>query len=281
MGVELRLLGSVEARVDNQVLDIGHARQRCVLSVLMVEANRAVPADRLVERVWSAGTPRHARTALSGYLSRLRRVVEPAPEVQIARRPGGYALTVEPMAVDLHRFRTLVGHAHVAGTDERAAAYYTEALGLWQGEPFANLDTPWINGVRATLEEERRTAELDRNDAELRCSRHARLLPQLSAQASARPLDERLAGQLMVAFYRCGRQAEALASYQQLRARLADELGADPGLPLRRLHEQVLRSDELLAAPTALRGPARPHRAGFPPPRGHTRCCRTARARWS
>jgi DNA-binding SARP family transcriptional activator/tetratricopeptide (TPR) repeat protein len=247
--VEFHLLGPVEAWADGQVLVLGHARQRCVLTALLVDANRLVSADQLIERVWAHRMPRNPRAALAGYLSRLRRLLAPISDARILRRPGGYVLTVEPTAVDLYRFRDLVARARAAGQSEDAATSYAQAFALWRGEPFATLDTPWINDIRAGLQRERHNAELDRTDVALTRGLHAALVPALSARVCAYPLDERLTGQLMLALYRCGRQADALQHYHRLRLRLADELGTDPTPPVQRLYERILRSDPALAGP--------------------------------
>jgi DNA-binding SARP family transcriptional activator/tetratricopeptide (TPR) repeat protein len=248
-GVRFELLGAVEVRIDGHLVEAGHARQRCVLAALLVDANRAVPTDQLVERVWGGQLPQRARNTLSGYLSRLRGLLAGAGDVAITREPTGYLLTVDPAAVDLHRFRQLVAEARGHPAAATAAALLDQALGLWRGEPFATLDTPWLTDVRHALEAERLSVLLDRNDLALGLGRHAGLLAELSGLAAAHPLDERLAGQLMLALYRSGRQAEALHRYQQIRCRLAEELGVDPSPPLQRLHRQILSTDAVLAAP--------------------------------
>lgn len=120
MGVEFRLLGSLEARLDDRLVDLGHARQRSVLAVLLIEVNRPVPADQLVERVWADRPAHDARGALYGYLSRLRRVLAATDEVCLARQPEGYLLTVDPLAVDLHRFHYLLAHAREAQDEDCA-----------------------------------------------------------------------------------------------------------------------------------------------------------------
>ncbi|SFR22262.1 DNA-binding transcriptional activator of the SARP family [Lentzea waywayandensis] len=249
------LLGDVEVRVDGRVVDIGHSRQRCVLAVLLVEANRLVPVDVLVDRVWGESVPHRARNAVAGYVSRLRQVLP--DEVRIVGRQGGYVLTADPMSVDLHRFHALVERARAQPGE--AVALLDEALGLWRGEPFSTVDTPWLAGVRTALEARRFAALLDRNDLVLRQGRHAELLAELDATAAAFPLDERLAGQVMLALYRCGRQADALLRYEQVRLRLADELGADPGPDLRSLHKKILTADLALpvTAPRQLPAPPR------------------------
>jgi len=245
MAVEFRLLGDVEVWVDGRLVDVGHARQRGVLVALLVEANRPVPADLLLDRMWTGRLPQRARNALSGYVSRLRQLL-PAADVTIARQPGGYRLTVDPMAVDLHRFDYLVGLARTTTGEDEAGALFEQALGLWRGDAFGTLETPWLETVRASLEAQRLGAELDRNDLALRRGRHAALEGELAAKTAAYPENERLAGQLMLALYRCGRQADALHHYERLRRHLAEELGADPSPPLRQLHQQILTSDAAL-----------------------------------
>ncbi|WP_105968827.1 BTAD domain-containing putative transcriptional regulator [Streptomyces geranii] len=255
------LLGGVEARVRGRLLDLGHARQRSVLAVLLVEAGRSVPVGELVDRVWADTSPRQARDTLYGYVSRLRRALADVDGADIVRRSGGYVLGVERATVDLHRFHDLVAGARAAGEDDRAAALFDQALGLWRGEALAGLDTPWINALRTTLDQERLAAELDRTDIQLRRGQHTELLAGLARRAEAHPLDERLAGQLLLALYRCGRPADALHGYERLRQRLAAELGCDPSPPLRRLHQRLLTADSALDLPAA--GPA-PVRAAVP-----------------
>jgi len=246
VSVEFRLLGDIETRIDGHPVDIGHVRQRCVLVALLVEPGRAVPADQLIEHVWADQLPHNARNALSAYVSRLRRVLAGTDEVRIVRGPGGYALVVDPMAVDLHLFHDLVGQARAAGRDEGAAGLFARALGLWRGEAFATLDTPWINAVRDMVAAQRLLAETERNDVELRLGRHGELLAELPARVQENPLDERLAGQLMLVLYRCGRQSEALVHYEVVRRRLADELGVAPAAPLRELYQRIVTSDPAL-----------------------------------
>ncbi|GIF04990.1 AfsR/SARP family transcriptional regulator [Actinoplanes siamensis] len=247
MAAEFGVLGVVEARIDGRPVDLGHARQRCVLGVLLVEAGRPVTVDQLIDRVWGGSAPQRAAGALYSYLSRLRTAV--AAGAEIRREPGGYLLTVDPQAIDLHRFRRLMTLARGADSDRAAADLIGQALSLWRADPFAGLDTPWLSAMRRTLLGERFAAELDLNDVLLRLGRHGELLPGLSAAVAEHPLDERLAGQAMLALYRCGRQADADERYRRIRRRLADELGSDPGAALRRLHEQILTADPALAVP--------------------------------
>ena len=252
MAVEFRLLGDVEAHADGRRLDIGPARQRCVLVALLVDVNRLVPTDHLIDRVWSDELPHRARNSLAGYLSRLRQVIA-SPGVEIARQPGGYSLTADPSSIDLHCFRQLTSRARAATDPAEADALYERALAMWRGVPFASLDTPWMNDVRNVLEAERLAVALDRNDAGLSAGRHGELLPVLAAMASDHPLDERLAGQLMLAQFRCGRQADALETFRRMRERLVEELGTDPSPALRKVHQQILDGDSGHHAPSPAR----------------------------
>jgi DNA-binding SARP family transcriptional activator/tetratricopeptide (TPR) repeat protein len=240
------LLGEIEVRVDGQPVDVGHVRQRCVLAVLLAEANRPVSVDQLVDRVWGDRRPPHRPgSALQTYVSLLRRALSPVEGLSITRQSAGYRLTVAEETVDLHQFRQLVRRAH-AVTDDSRPELLEQALGLWRSDAFASLDTPWLNVMRDTLDNERHAARLDLTDLRLDLGRHADLLASLSDLTAARPLDERLAGQYLLALYRSGRQADALAHYQRLRRMLADELGSDPSAPVQELHQRILTADPTL-----------------------------------
>jgi DNA-binding SARP family transcriptional activator/DNA-binding transcriptional LysR family regulator len=246
------VLGTLEAEAGGVALDIGHARRRYVLAALLAEPNRPVPPDQLVSRVWGEHPPYRATATLRSYLSRLR-----AAGCPIERTSHGYLLRVEPASLDLHRFRETVARARAAADDVTADALFGEALGLWRGEPFAGLDSPWLTGVREGLAAERHAARLDHHDVSLRLGRHAALLAALPRLAVEHPFDERLTGQLILAYYRCGRQADALAHFESVRRRLAGSLGADPGPALRELHRRILSGDPGLAAPPTVRPEAR------------------------
>ncbi|MCV7075384.1 AfsR/SARP family transcriptional regulator [Mycobacterium szulgai] len=243
MTVEFRLLGDVEVRVDERRLEIGHARRRCVLVALLIDVNHPVSPEQLVDRVWSDRPPRRARNSLAGYVSRLRTLLADAGGVVISRGPAGYMLGTHALSVDLHRFRHLAAQARTTADPVQAAALFERALGEWSGEPFMFLDTPWFNEVRSGVQAERFAVELDRNDAALRAGRHADLLADLIAGLSAHPLDERLAAQLMLAQYRCGRQADALDTYRQTRTRLIEQLGVEPGQLLSQVHQRILAGE--------------------------------------
>ncbi|WP_046499711.1 AfsR/SARP family transcriptional regulator [Streptomyces odonnellii] len=257
MTIGFGVLGEIQARSDGAAVDLGPARQRSVFAALVVDINRTVPVEVLVDRVWGLRPPQRAKPTLYSYVSRLRQALDTIADeasaetgVSIARRPAGYALLADPgtVTVDVHLFRDLAGQAG-ATDDPRAAALFERALGLWRGEPFAGVDTPWFNSLRESLLGERHACRLDRNDVQLRRGHHAALLPELAACHDTHPLDERLAGQLMLALYRSGRAADALRCFEQVRRALAEELGSDPSDELRRLHQRVLVNDPDIAAP--------------------------------
>jgi DNA-binding SARP family transcriptional activator/tetratricopeptide (TPR) repeat protein len=256
--VRLRLLGDVRVVVDGVPLPIKHHQVRGVLATLLVDVNTAVPLDALADRMWGDRPPRLPREALYSYLSRLRGALAPVEGVAIARRSRGYVLEADADTVDLHRFRALVKRADGAADTAARAALLTDALGLWTGSAFAGLDTPWLTTTRDVLAGEHLAAQLDLNDARLGLGQHDDLVAALSALADQRPLDERLAGQLVLALVRGGRQHEALLRYEGLRVALADELGVDPGPALRELHQRVLTADPALLAPVRASAPPVP-----------------------
>ncbi|MGW3494379.1 AfsR/SARP family transcriptional regulator [Streptomyces sp. NPDC001020] len=253
MEVELRVLGEVEVRVDGHRLDLGPARQQRVLAALLLEADQVVTVDELVDRVWGDRSPQRARSTLYSYLSRLRHVLgTQVQEVRIARRSGGYVLTVAATAVDLYRFRGLAATARTAahaGDEDGAARLFEDALAIWQGDVCPGMDTPWFHSQREAARVEHLATVLDWGDLQLRRGCHAELVGVLAALTESHSLDERLVGQLMLALYRVGRPADALNHYEDLRRRLAEELGIDPAPPLRKLHQQILISDPRLAPP--------------------------------
>ncbi len=244
---DIRLLGDTELRINDQPVDIGHARQRSVLVVLLVEPNRTVPVSRMVERVWGTQRlPARPEKVLQTYVTLLRRALSAAGELTLTRRQSGYQLTVDRELVDLHRFLDLVKRGHLAEDDRTASTALEQAIALWRGEPFADLDTPWCQAIRASLAQRHQIAQLDLADIRLRAGRHAELLAELTNWSSLRPLDERLAGQFMLALYRSGRQADALRHYERLRKHLAGDLGTDPGPALQRLYRQIITTDPAL-----------------------------------
>jgi DNA-binding SARP family transcriptional activator/tetratricopeptide (TPR) repeat protein len=249
LGIQFGVLGPVEARENGRFVDLGPARQRYVLGALLVDANQSVSPDALVARIWGEDPPLRAHPTLRSYLSRLRSLL-PTDGCSICRRSGGYVVEVAEEMVDLHRFRRFSANARDAD-DDTAAALLTDALALWRGSPLAGWDTPWAASIREALHAEKLTAELEYHDIQLRRGEHAAVLATLTARAEEHPLDERLARQLLLALYRSGRQAEALHRYEQLRVRLADELGVDPSPALSQLHQQILNAAPALEVTVA------------------------------
>lgn len=221
------VLGTPEVRRGAALVDVGHARQLSVLAVLLVDVNQVVSVDKLLVRVWGEAPPRQAKSALYSYMSRLRTALDGLP---IVRRSGGYVLEADPLSIDLHQFRSLV-----------ARGSHGEAMALVRGEPFEGLHGAWFDGLRETLAGEITAAELDHTDARLAAGEHRTLVAELTARTSERPLDERLAGQLMRALVGADRRSDALAYYSRLQHRLADELGLDPGPALRDLHASLVQ----------------------------------------
>ncbi|MFD7660824.1 BTAD domain-containing putative transcriptional regulator, partial [Actinosynnema sp. NPDC059797] len=237
--MEIRLLGEVVLLARGRPVDLGPPRQRCVWAALAVDAGRVVPVERLVRRVWGEDPPLRARATLLTYLSRLRQAA--AGAVPLTRRSGGYVLQVDEAAVDLHRFRALRAHA--------SAERWARALELWRGDPLTGVPGDWADAERDRLRQEHLAAQHELVDAELRAGRGEGLVAELSARAAEHPLDERVAGQYLLALHRAGRTADALAHYRLVRDRLVDQLGTEPGAPLRELHGRILDADPALTAP--------------------------------
>ncbi len=238
--MRFRLLGEFEVHVGGRPVEIRRPRLRGLLAALLTDLNKVVPADVLAERIWGEQLPVNPRNALYSYVSRLRTALG---EATVTQRSGGYLLTADAEAVDLHVFQRLLDEAAATADDDGKAAVLRRALALWDGEPFTGLDTPWFAGLREALENRRLGAQLDLADLRLRGDRAGELIPELTALAEAHPLDERLRGQLMLALSRAGRPGTALREYDRMRRLLAEELGADPGAALRRVHERILHGD--------------------------------------
>ena len=238
--MEYRVLGPIEALDGERRLPLGGPKQRALLGVLLLAANRVAPRDELLEALWPEGAPATAATALQVYVSRLRKLL---PAGALETQPPGYVLHVRPGELDLERFE------HLA-----AAGMVSEALELWRGPPLGGLELGGSARVDVQRLEERRLAVLeDRVEADLALGRPADLIAELEALVARYPLRERLRGQLMLALYRSGRQAEALEHYRSLQTTLRDELGLEPDASLRRLHTEILRqSGQLEAAAPAV-----------------------------
>jgi DNA-binding SARP family transcriptional activator/tetratricopeptide (TPR) repeat protein len=265
--VEFRVLGPVEVFLAGRRIEIGHARQRSVLAVLLLDLNQVVPTERLIDRVWGENPPASVRNVLYGYIARLRAALAEGmePGAVLGRGPGGYRFEASQDQVDLYRFRRQVAEAGTAPGDDDRATLLRAALRLWHGEALAGLSSPWLDATRDRLKLQKTAAVLDLNDITLRQGHHDALVSGLTEDAVAHPADERLIGQLMLALYRSGQQAEALRRFELTRARLADELGIDPSPGLQELHQQILRADPALALPQATSRRGAASSGGRPP----------------
>ncbi len=253
--MELRVLGPVELRTGGGPVPLPGPRLRAVLGVLALHANRVVASERLLEAVWGLAPPKTARNSLQGHVSRLRRLLADVGEAdRLAFRDPGYLLRVAPDELDLTEFQRHADEGRrllAAGDTEQAAEMLHAALGLWRGAPLADADLAGLEEEVAGLEERRLAVLEDRVDADLACGRHAELVDELDGLTRAHPLRERLRRQQMLALYRAGRPAEALAVYGNSRAVLRERLGIDPSPELDRLHRAMLARDPSLDLPRA------------------------------
>ncbi len=254
--MEFRALGPIELWSAGQRQDLGSARARCILAMLLLTPRTIVPVEVLIDRLWDERPPAKARENLSVYIARLRSSLRQAvgDSVQLAGRARGYVLDVDPEAVDIHQFRRLRRQATAlaaSGDHDHAAVLLREAEGLWRGEALAGISCSWVARMREGLEEERRAAILERVGCELDLGRHADLVGELRGLLAQYPLDETLVAHQMTALYRAGRAADALSLYRETRSRLVAEQGAEPGPALAELHQRMLAGDPALAGPPA------------------------------
>ena len=235
-------------RVGESSLPIGGGKQRTVLALLVLRAGEIVPVERLIDELWSDDPPPSAAHTVEGYISRLRGVLQPyGPTIE--RRGGGYRLDLGRGSVDARTFESLVDDsaaAAAAGEHERAAALSLEGVQLWRGPALADVS---LRAEADRLEELRLRALEQRFDAELQLGRHAGVVAELSTLVGEHPHRERLVAQLMVALYRSGRHADALAVYEATRRSLADELGLQPSADLQRLSGDIVRQETTLTLP--------------------------------
>jgi DNA-binding SARP family transcriptional activator len=261
--VEFRILGPLEVAGAGGEIQLGARKQRALLALLLLHANEVVPTGRLIDLLWADDLPADAAKALQVQVSRLRRAL--GSEDVLHTRPGGYLLRIDPQSLDVARFeehaatgRALLAAGDVAGA-RRALA---DALELWRGAPLADLASePFAQPEIGRLEELHVSAIEDRIEADLMLGAHARIVGELESLVARHQLRDRPRGQLMLALYRCGRQAEALQVYREGRRALVDELGIEPGRPLQELEQAILRQDATLdlavQAPADLPRPGR------------------------
>src|SRR6266540_136633 len=236
------VLGPLEVTNAVGPIPLGGPKQRVVLAHLAVRANSVVPAETLIDQLWGDGPPETAKNTLQTYISHLRKALGPE---RIEGRPPGYVLHLGPHELDATQFELLLGEARAAdGQPDRVGAILREALAMWRGSAFADLAVEGsLSGEIARLEELRLGAIEGRIAADLASGRHTDLIGELERLTREHPLRERLWAQLMLALYRSGRQADALAAFQRARGLLAEELGVDPSPELQRLQERILKQD--------------------------------------
>jgi DNA-binding SARP family transcriptional activator len=253
--LDFRILGPLEVLdVDERPLALGGQKQRAVLGLLLLERGRVVPTEVLVDRLWGEDPPPTATTSLQNTISRLRKLLGPE---RLITKPPGYAVSLGEDELDLARCDRLIERARELKPEPRGALL-RDALALWRGRPLADFGyETWAQGEIGRLEEVRSSLLEDRIDADLELGRHSELVGELESLVAEHPLRERLRGQLMLALYRCGRQAEALEAYQDARRVLVEELGIEPSAPLQQLSRSILRQEtglEPVAASAPLAG---------------------------
>jgi DNA-binding SARP family transcriptional activator len=243
--LDFRILGALEVEGESGPVALGGQRQRAVLAVLLLEAGRVVPTERLVDLLWGEEAPKTATTSLQNSISRLRR--ELGPDVLETRAPG-YVLHADSQHLDASRFERLLRDARQAQGEERRALLQA-ALDLWRGPALAEFTfEQFAQAEIRRLEELRLVALEERVGADLELGRHGDVAGELEALVAEHPLRESFRRQLMLALYRSGRQAEALEVYQDARRRFVDELGIEPGPELRQLQAEILRHEAGMAA---------------------------------
>jgi DNA-binding SARP family transcriptional activator/tetratricopeptide (TPR) repeat protein len=253
--MDFRILGPLEVLEEGRPVALSGSKQRALLAVLLLHANEALTTDRLVDELWGERAPPTAAKAVHVHVSRLRKALAagPAGDGLLVTRERGYELRLERERLDAQRFEQLIadGRSELAnGRPQRALAAFERALSLWRGTPLADLAyEPFAQAEMARLEEMRAAALEHLVEAKLALGRHAEVVGELETLIGDHPYREPLRAQLMLALYRCDRQAEALQAYKHARGTLVDELGIEPGERLRELERAILAQDPALAAP--------------------------------
>ena len=275
------LLGPLRVWRGEIAVDLGPLQQRVVLAVLALQAGRPVSRQHMIDAVWGETPPRNAVNLVQRHVSGLRRVLEPdrlghVPSGMLAWTDAGYLLTLPAGALDLDIYERELGRARAARTAGHlgeAAEALRSALRLWRGPVCDGLYSPFLDAQRDRLAESRISVVEERIELELAVDDHADPIAELRDLVAEHPLRERLHGLLMLALYRVDRQADALAAFRDARRHLREELGVEPGVPLQRLHQQILAADPKLFATAAaeattravaMTGPQRPLPAQLP-----------------
>ena len=280
--VQIRVLGHLEASVDDHPVALGGAKQRAVLAMLGLEPNRTIPADRLIEGLWGEEPPQSAPKMVQNYIWRLRKALADGGDVEILTHGRGYELRIDRELVDVCRLERLVAEAGRAAAAGEPGGAAREALALFHGEPLSDLvDEPFAIAEIRRLEELRHRAAELAIDADLAAGAHETVVGEIDALLAENPWRERLHAQRMLALYRCGRQAEALEAYRHARQILVEEVGVEPQPELQRLHDTILRQDPSLdVEPVVVDLPRELDAAASPPLIGRAGPLRALRALW-
>jgi DNA-binding SARP family transcriptional activator len=253
LGVDFGLLGPLVVRDGTRTVTVSARQQRVLLAALLLNAGRVVSLDALAEVLWGGESPAGARSALHSAVQRLRATLGPSAADLIETQPPGYLIAVEDGDLDVRAFSSLAARGHAAAEAGRwteAADLLRQALALWRGEPLADVPSQLLRDREVPpIEDQRIQALVTRIDADLHLGRHGEMVAELRQLTAAHPLQEQLHAQLMLSLYRSGRQADALAAFQDVRRVLAVELGIDPGPELTMLHQRILAADGELLRP--------------------------------
>jgi DNA-binding SARP family transcriptional activator len=252
--MDFRILGPLEVLENGRRLALAGSKSRALLALLLLHANETVTSDRLIDELWGEQPPGGAAKTLQMHVSRLRKALTSGDASgssgPIVTREGGYELTLDPEALDAHRFERLAAEARAelaAGRTQAAASRFDEALALWRGAALADLAyEPFAQAEVARLDDLRVAALEQLIESKIALGRHAEVVEQLEALIGEHPYREGLRAQLMLALYRSDRQAEALQAYQDARTALVEELGIEPGARLRELERAILAQDASL-----------------------------------
>ncbi|MGW2827334.1 BTAD domain-containing putative transcriptional regulator [Streptomyces sp. NPDC001443] len=258
--MELRILGPIELWTGSALADIGPARQRSILGALLVDPERPVPLESLVDRVWGDRPPAGVRNVVHTYVTRLRRALArssadlPEP-IGLVRSSAGYLVSTDPGDVDLVRFRRLLKSSQQEDlNDQQRSALLQQALHMWRGDALGGMHSDWAARVRETLRQLHHEALSQWADTEIRLERPGAVLPELRAALLTDPLSEQLGERLMLALYLEGRSVDALEHYQSMRRLISKELGTDPSRRVQQLYETILRGESAAPAPAPDRG---------------------------
>ncbi|MFJ4655867.1 BTAD domain-containing putative transcriptional regulator [Nocardia sp. NPDC088792] len=268
---QFELFGPLTVRHNGNIIEIPRAKHRVVLATLLLQANRVITAEELIQQLWGSNPPATARKTLQGYIARLRKAL--GAELLVSRA-AGYAIVVAADQVDLNRFDTLLAQAEQATEPHDRARLLRAAMSEARGTPLVDISSDYLKqGDGAALVERWLNATEQWAEAEMAVGRHADVLPRLRSLVSEHPFRETAWWQLMVALFRAGRQADALGAYQEVRLLFAGELGVEPGEELRALHQQILAEPDTIAKPLFDHAPAhrgeRPDKSPFTLPPSH------------